>query len=306
MNVLLSPREVGHGFYTSFWHGNWLNGGILKNLFLGLFNVSLLQNASIGAMGGWREGRWIWGDFSIPAAAPLQISDDVNRLCLMLDGAPVLRPDSPDTARWQHGVDGIFAVSSCYNWLNLQHIPPGPDDRFHSAFSAIWKVEAPAKVKAFGWRCFLNKLPTKDSLLRKGILNSSSNLECAFCGDCHESLLHSFLSCRNSVIVWREMSDWVGMNYQSFTNFKEGFCHWSSFCRKKKVKKGKEGIFWLAIIWSLWLRRNDIVFNNASWNSRDVVWSVKALMWRWSFIGKITHSYCNFYEFSNNPLFYLS
>ncbi|XP_058786925.1 uncharacterized protein LOC131661401 [Vicia villosa] len=87
---------------------------------------------------------------------------------------------------------------------------------------------------------------------------------------------------------------------------KESFWYWSNFCRSKKVKKGKEGIIWLAILWSIWLRRNDIVFNNASWNSRDVVWSCKALIWRWSFIGKIMRANCNFYEFSNNPLFYLS
>ncbi|XP_058784312.1 uncharacterized protein LOC131659088 [Vicia villosa] len=227
----------------SFWHAHWLDEGILKNIFLNLYNFSLLQEASIGAMGGWIDG---------------------------------------------------------------QHIPLGPENRFDMAFMAIWKVEAHLKVKAFGWRCFLNKVPTKDSLLSKGILNSSSNLECTFYDEFHESLYHSFLSCWNAGIVWREMSDWIGKTFRSILDFKEDFWYWSSYCRAKKVKRGKEGTVWLAIIWSLWSRRNDIVFNNATWNSRDVVWSYKALIWRRSYIGKITHPNCNFYEFSNNPLFYLS
>ncbi|XP_058726062.1 uncharacterized protein LOC131597376 [Vicia villosa] len=222
-------------------------------------------------MGGWIDGSWTWGNFGIPAASLLHSVVDFSSLSQLLAATASFSPNLSDTACWHQGVEGVFSVSSCYKSLNRQHIPLGPDNRFDLAFIALWKVEAPLKVKAFGWRCFLNKVPMKDSLLSKGILNSTANLECTFCDEFHESLYHSFLSCRNAGIVWREMSDWIGMTFKSILDFKEDFWYLSSYCRAKKVKRGKERIVWLAIIWSLWLRRNDIVFNNATWNSRDVV-----------------------------------
>ncbi|XP_058732291.1 uncharacterized protein LOC131603867 [Vicia villosa] len=217
-----------------------------------------------------------------------------------------LKLEQQDTAYWKQEEDGVFYVSSCYYVLSRRHIPFGPANRYDSVFEHIWKAEVPLKVKAFRLRSFLNKIPTKDLLLNRGILNSSSNLDCVLCEELNETLLHSFLLCRNVAIVWKEMAEWIGLNFNSIDDFKENFWYWSNFCRAKKVKRGIEGIVWLAIIWSIWLCRNDIVFNNSSWNSKDVEWSCKALIWRWSYIGKITHSNYNFYEFSNNSLFYLN
>ncbi|XP_058742021.1 uncharacterized protein LOC131614456 [Vicia villosa] len=219
--------------------------------------------------------------------------------------ADVLRADRHDTTTWTLEENGIFTVSSCCNFLKNRRSPLGPANRFDSVFKDIWKAEVPIKVKAFGWRSFLNKIPTKDSLLKRGII-ISLNANCVLCEETSETLTHSLLRCRYVDIVWKEMAEWIGMTYSCIEDLKKNFLFWSDFCRSKKVKKGKEGTIWLVILWSIWLRRNVIVFNNSSWNSRDVVWSCKALIWRWSYIGKITRANCNFYEFSNNPLFYLS
>ncbi|XP_058752626.1 uncharacterized protein LOC131625814 [Vicia villosa] len=248
-------------------------------------------------MGGWIDGRWFWGDLSIslptvfgaPAApgsvfssvdtSPSVLAASLSELAWLLNDV-VVSVNQPDGAVWRKHDDGVFSVSSCYNLLCRNYIPFGPANCFDSAFVALWKVDVPLKVKAFGWRSFLNKVPTKDALLHRGILNSSSNLDCVTCNIFSESLQHSFLLCRNTATVWMEMSEWIGLGYTNFLDFKESFLYWSSFCRVKKVKRGKEGVIWLAIIWSIWLHRNDVVFNDTSWNSRDVVWNCKALIWR--------------------------
>ncbi|XP_058759378.1 uncharacterized protein LOC131632655 [Vicia villosa] len=236
-----------------------------------LYNFSLLQDASIGAMGV--------GLGEILEFLRLLFLIRMLNFPAFLSCLPQL-PLSPPICLIPHaGRKGLKVftlflrvIKHCVVSISLLA------RKTALAYIAIWKVEAPLKVKAFSWRCFLNKVPTKDSLLSKGILNSSSNLECTFCDEFHESLYHSFLSCRNANIVWREMSDWIGMTFKSILDFKEDFWYWSSYCRAKKVKRGKEGIVWLGIIWSLWLCRNDIVFNNSTWNSRDVVRSCKTLI----------------------------
>ncbi|XP_058726723.1 uncharacterized protein LOC131598107 [Vicia villosa] len=59
--------QVGDGHTISFWKSHWLDGGPLKDRFANLFNCSLLQDVSIGAMGGWIDEEWFWGDLGIPA-----------------------------------------------------------------------------------------------------------------------------------------------------------------------------------------------------------------------------------------------
>ncbi|XP_058765712.1 uncharacterized protein LOC131639232 [Vicia villosa] len=353
--------HVGNSCSISFWYAHWLKEGILKEIFPELFNISLLKDASIGAMGGWKDGNWIWSDMGINfdsqpgrihsaaspvlASVPSFLSNSAGATALMHNNAATaactchngsaggglvrcnmhwlpfminqvellksilsnatLCADKQDFATWAPEKNGVYSVASCYYWMNRRLYSFGPTNRLDYIFSEVWKMEVPLKVKAFGWRCFLNKIPTKDVLLKRGII-LDSDVKCVLCEESIETLFHSFFNCRYVAIVWKEMADWIGMSYFCFEDLKENFRYWSNYVRAKKVKKGKEGIIWLAILWSIWLRRNEIVFNNSSWNSRDVVWSCKALIWRWSFIGKITRANCNFFEFSNNPLLYLS
>lgn len=64
-------------------------------------------------------------------------------------------------------------------------------------------------------------------------------------------------------LAWRETVEWIGFGNYKARDIKESFTIWYSFGRKAKVRKGKEGVVWLAVIWYLWLVRNDIVFRGA-------------------------------------------
>ncbi|XP_058784261.1 uncharacterized protein LOC131659033 [Vicia villosa] len=187
-----------------------------------------------------------------------------------------------------------------------RYISFGPANRYDLVFSLVWKNDVPLKVRAFGWRCFWNMISTKDMLNNRDILPSSSNLLCAFCNAYPESPCHSFLDCQKVEGIWKDIAGWLGLSHAKNVGFKESFLMWGSSCRNLKFKRGKEGSVWLAVLWSLWICRNDIFFNDVEWNARDVTWSCKALLLRWSYTGKITHSNYNFYDFSKNPLLYLS
>ncbi|XP_058753997.1 uncharacterized protein LOC131627181 [Vicia villosa] len=259
--------RVGDGYSTSFWHSRWLEEGILMEIFPNLFHSSFLQDVSIASMGGWRNSQWLWLDFGIQLAAALAAANDIQRLGVLLPGT-VSTADT-DQVKWRPTEDGLFSVLSDYTALS-------------------------------------KRIPTKDLLATRGILPLSTNLFCVFCNEIAESSSHSLLSCRNAVVVWKQMSEWLGLDFSMAVDFKGSFSSWRSLCLRKKSKKGKAGCAWLAIVWSLWLCRNGIIFNNTEWNETDVIGGCKALLWRWSFIGKITQFNCNFYEFSKNPLLYLN
>ncbi|XP_058726123.1 uncharacterized protein LOC131597441 [Vicia villosa] len=271
--------RVGDRFITSFWHSHWIEGGILKDRFPSLYDISLLQDVSIASLRGWRNGSWCWNDFGIPPAA----ASRTPAVLLLLQR--LLPADFPsrlghDSVDWMLFEDQNFLVSISYRALCKRYIPFGFVKLHDFAFSSIWKVDVPLTVRAFGWRCFWNRIPTKDLLNYRGIISSSSNLHCVFCNAFPESSCHSFLDCYKVIGIWKDIAGWLGLCYSKLTDFKESYLFWSSSCRNLKIKKGKVGSVRLVVVWSLWLCRNDIIFKDVGWNASGVAWSCKALLWR--------------------------
>lgn len=98
-----------------------------------------------------------------------------------------------DSVVWRPSVQNSFSVTSCYAAICNRYSKYGPPNRFGFVIPLIWKAEVPLKVKAFGWRCFKYRLPTKDLLSNRGIFPPSSNLFCFFCENIVESSIHSLL-----------------------------------------------------------------------------------------------------------------
>ncbi|XP_058774199.1 uncharacterized protein LOC131648460 [Vicia villosa] len=259
-------------------------------------------------MGGWLNGVWSWGNLGIN---PLSLVDnsialELEALGSLLEGyGPCSR--EADVLEWKADSDGVFSVASCYNFFAGFRIPYGPSNIFDGALSLIWKVEVSFKVKAFGWRLLVNRLSTKDLLLLRGILFSEEASKCVFCGIDPKSMAHSFFVCPMVKLVWDSVACWFGKPCGgTVENVLGCFSDWFFFCTKKKVKEGKIGVVWFATVWTLWLYRNGVCFRNEVWNVDNTIWSIKVLVWKWAFIGDITHPICDFYEFNKNPLFYIS
>lgn len=47
------------------------------------------------------------------------------------------------------------------------------------------------------------------------------------------------------------MAFFIGLEYSLPDSFKESFMKWYFFFKLKKIKNGKEGIVWLAVVWTL-------------------------------------------------------
>ncbi|XP_058752825.1 uncharacterized protein LOC131626023 [Vicia villosa] len=190
-------------------------------------------DASIAEMRGWRNGSWLWNDFGVLIGFYLAAEADCLKQ-LLADAATVLTEGGTTPSR-----------------------------------RCQVMVQVPLKVRFFGWRCLLDRIPSKEKLLDKNMLNFATNSNCVFCNDMLESSSHLIMNCRVVQLVWKDMAEWLDLEFN--------------------------------IIWSMWMCRNHIIFNNNVWNVSDMVWSCKALVWRWA-LGKIIQSNCNFYEFSKNPL----
>ncbi|XP_058775755.1 uncharacterized protein LOC131650031 [Vicia villosa] len=239
---------VGNGFNTPFWESCWWNNCILKEAFPDLFLASSLKKVSVAVVGEWNNGCWKWEDLGISV---------VGRDAIFLNSFSVLKDsldsfgglnNSKDYAVWLLDLEKGYTVASCYGLYASRRIPYGPPIKGDEAFNLIWKADVPFKIKAFVWRLFLNRLPTKDLLVYRGIAITHSNLNCTFCEAHVEEADHLFSKCFVIKLVWKEIASWVG-----FTGWEEEECvpffvKWHSLSRGKKIKSGKLGVLWLAIL----------------------------------------------------------
>lgn len=91
------------------------------------------------------------------------------------------------------------------------------------------------------------------------------------CKDAEEDFEHFFFRCDVVSVAWRKIVHRLNNASSSSGSAWENFVSWSCFCRKKKEFRGKEGIFWLAVMWRIWLLRNDICFNGVVCNLSNLI-----------------------------------
>ncbi|XP_058776714.1 uncharacterized protein LOC131651051 [Vicia villosa] len=143
-------------------------------------------------MGGWIDGIWKWGDLGISVVGrDVVFLHSLSVLKDLLDNFGSLN-DSKDEVEWLLDLNSGYTVSSCYCFYASRRIPYGPPVKCEEAFNLIWKADVPFKIKAFGWRLFLNRLPTKDLLVYRGINLNHDNLMCVFCNSHVEEADHLF------------------------------------------------------------------------------------------------------------------
>ncbi|KAI5391407.1 hypothetical protein KIW84_076276 [Lathyrus oleraceus] len=112
-----------------------------------------------------------------------------------------------------------------------------------------------------------------------------------------EDLGHLFFKCRVSDVIWNKVVDWIQIDWVNKALLWKSFSSWVSIEKFKMLKKGDEGIVWMAVVWSLWKIRNDILFNDAHSIVSNMLWDIKLTNLKWSLKGDNSHSNCNIFEF---------
>jgi hypothetical protein len=75
----------------------------------------------------------------------------------------------------------------------------------------IWHKTIPLKVSLFDWRLLQNHLPTKDNLIRQGVLQNKAQL-CVGGYGSYEDVDHPFTRCEFFGTVWILVSQWIAFS----------------------------------------------------------------------------------------------
>jgi hypothetical protein len=161
----------------------------------------------------------------------------LNNLLALMEG--VALGDEEDKWVWIPEEDGLFSVNSTYAILeDLFLLEEDVGDINDGVFSSLWRSPAPSKVVAFSWTLLLDRIPTRDNLALRHILDPGASLLCALCGKKVETSIHLFLHCEVSSLIWRRILDWLGINFITPHNLLVQFECWNYEVVSRRLGKG--------------------------------------------------------------------
>jgi len=168
-----------------------------------------------------------------------------------------------------------FTVRSLYNFLTIQPQVDLPVDA-----SSLWHKDVPLKVVLFAWRLFRDRVPTKDNLLRRGVINYDSRTCVAGC-DLAESSPYLFLHCTILGSVLHLIYSWIGVSLTTPFSVPDHF-HQFSFSSGIGIKRRSIlQVIWYALVWEIWKERNNRLFKGKECPVRQVVERIKAISYMW-------------------------
>ncbi|XP_062171126.1 uncharacterized protein LOC133876913 [Alnus glutinosa] len=109
----------------------------------------------------------------------------------------------PDKIIWNGTSSGMFSVKSAYHMASDLMRQKNGECSFSSGsrdfWKNIWAINVPNASKNFLWRACQNALPTKQNLLRKGVVENDI---CPCCQLDVESVIHALWCCPGAQDVW--------------------------------------------------------------------------------------------------------
>jgi hypothetical protein len=177
--------------------------------------------------------------------------------------------DGHDEFRWNLHENGKFSVASMYNALIL---PDVPIDKISN--DKLWKLKIPLRIKVFGWYLRKGVILTKDNLAKR---NWHGSKKCVFCHQ-DETIKHLFFHCRVARSIWSVIQ--VASTLFPPCSITNIFGNWLNGIDNRFKKHIRVGA--IAFIWSLWLCRNDKVFNDKNSSILQVIYRVIGSLRLWS------------------------
>ncbi|XP_058759056.1 uncharacterized protein LOC131632298 [Vicia villosa] len=295
-----------NGMDVLFWLNKWLGEQPLCTEFPDLYELSNWKHCTVAEVlvriGG--SVRWDFGGL-FSAGSTHGFSNTVaetaspnwTRFCDRIRGF-IPSENGCDTFSWSLDEDKDFTVASITHVIDSAKYFAW-DYHLINPLKVMWELKLPPKIKVFAWRFFIDRLPTRDQLLKRGVANVSS-LDCVMCGSSFESSSYLFFTCQEAKIIWKHVFIWLGIS--EAINVEEIICF---DVIQEKVKCCKRRILinfvWVATIWSIWLMRNAIIFKGEEFCFDVICSNIVFLSWRWMYSG-YTKFRPTYYEWFKLPL----
>ena len=124
----------------------------------------------------------------------------------------------------------------------------------------------------------MGRIPTAEALCHRGISVPSS--VCSFCRFDMENADHVLATCPLAKAVWEWVFMWCGTDYAGFSSVGELIDHAKLWGRCPK-KRSMFMVICYGALWSLWLARNERVFNRRLLSASRIMDDIISLVFMW-------------------------
>lgn len=135
----------------------------------------------------------------------------------------------------------------------------------------------PPKVGVFMWQLQKDLVATKACLMARGVILPEEGI-CNLCSLFVESAAHLFIHCEMIWQIWCGIMQREGQVWVAPQNVKSLLLEWGNW----RIKTDK--ILWdiipYALCWTIWLERNNMVFNGKAFCS-EMVWDLHLARISW-------------------------
>ena len=266
--------KLGDGRNVKFWLDAWTNGQPLKIAFPRLYRLSSQQHDYIANM-GWFEGHmWRWA-----LSWRQELTSEEQLYLVQLQD--LLQQYHPTQNEGDHILwcrKQSFTVKSLLS--EACKISQG-GVIVDTLTPTVWMNIAPPRVEFMVWLALLGKLNTREMLMRKGIISQEANV-CTFCLSQSEDIDHILLRCMLSRNIWNCLATDLGITLQASQNFRMFYDWWMSRKITNKLRRKLHILTFFTITWSLWSKRNLMIFQNQEFEHEALVNIIKWRIAMWS------------------------
>lgn len=150
-------------------------------------------------------------------------------------------------------------------------------------WTSLWKLQTPPNTMLFMWNALHNTLPTLDLLKKRNIVEDKT---CKWCLTGDEDSENLFWNCTLLNDCWEILLVWcdISRNITPFSSLTSALKYFSASLGG--------GYCLIAMLWTLWLTRNECVFKNTRIPKQLIPKLIKTRAWEWSVASnQITNSF---------------
>ena len=279
---------VNKGDSVYFWEDNWHSIGRLCDSFPLLYKSCKWKECSIVTFTSLWESTPdkfvifgpIWDDTSD------QVKDSFSQIPQRLSPSSTL-----DSLSWLHS-RGKFSTQICSRLMEKKSCLRM---QTHKIWGIIWTIKCPPKVQVFLWKLQWGIVPT-NLFISKRLRSHVSH--CSWCNSNPESINHLFWNCPLAQSMWKVISHWWCLD-RNFIN-RQFFSLESTLLLKHAQKTSS---IWrlvvAAVLWTIWLARNELIFNNSRPSMNSLRQLLMARINKWGLVSGTI-------PFGNDPLWMLN
>jgi hypothetical protein len=233
----ITSSQISDGRSTLFWKDFWQSDELLCDRFPHLFSYAMNEDISVGKFSSSDNTLQL---FALPLS--VQAFDELSALQTLTNNL-VIVPDSVDTRLFSWGT-AQYTSARFYKFIFGAY----PEDK---TLKSIWKSKCLPKLRVFAWLLMMDRLNTKDLMMRKN-WQVDGGTGCVLCNTLElETRDHLFFGCPYAAACWARLHiQWdcslpISSRFLRARNLFKGPCFMEVF---------------VCAAWNIWKDRNDLIF----------------------------------------------